>query len=678
MAHENLGVRKVIGNVIRRKRGKQRGPKWGKTKQTKTKKLPPTLCGICNINLNYVNSVQCQECKKYVHLKKCSGLDSEKQYKPDYKCPRCIEAEAVAYGADDEEDELKNGPDKQPESEKTTGRKRKTMEKEELPEKLSPKRKMNKIEDKNKIEEKGTPEIKTTGGEETKKIKVKAKSMSQVSETLTTIDGIKITKADRISIENRKKVTCTIISLFIKKLESSNKDALENNKILMIEPAIVQLLQLQEKKYVKEQKEHLNMTNYDWILFPISNRKNPDEGDGGEHFSLAIFNKKEHRFLHFDPVNGCNRRNALDLMTNLIDSECVIEEDNVYKLPDFEEVECEKQQNGFDCGPFVMGYMAEAIELIKDECVPWNLSAPPFGALEMRNRLAKFIDGNINKNPKSKERSDPKNDKTEEKDSIEIIEIINDKISKPIEEKRGNSVERKNNKNKNTDKDKEQNIKDALKILNEILDGDGDSDKQKPNKNESIGNGGSKDTSKNKEQIDKSNNNKKKQEETKLMNDNNNKDARGRENRNVSSKNRGRGCRYYVNDSCRYGRQCRYPHIEVCSGWKRNGNCGNRKCTFDHPEPCIEHLKGTCRRGSCWFLHTLEVADTGRDMHQEMPTLMQKQKKHDEVGWKQNHKQNFWNGLNRRQEIQKKKIPEEEKIITQQQSIHLMMEQWRP
>merc|ERR1712096_508090 len=172
------------------------------------------------------------------------------------------------------------------ESEKTTGRKRKTMEKEVLPEKLSPKRKMNKIEDKNKIKEKGTPEIIPTGGEETRKVK----SMSQVSETLTTIDGIKITKADRMSIENRKNVTCTIISLLIKKLESSNKDALENNKIIMIEPAIVQLLQLQEKKYVKEQKEHLNMTNYDWILFPISNRKNPDEGDGGEHFSLAIFN----------------------------------------------------------------------------------------------------------------------------------------------------------------------------------------------------------------------------------------------------------------------------------------------------------------------------------------------------------------------------------------------------
>ena len=330
MAYENAEVRKIIGSVIRRKRGKKRGPKWAKTKQTKTKKLPPTLCGICKINLNPVASVPCQECKMYVHLKKCSGLESEKQYKPDYRCPRCTN-DAYGYGADiDEEEELNNHTDKQPESGKTTGRKRKTMEKEVHPEKLSTEKKVS------KIEKKGTSEIKPTEDEEARKVKY----TNQLSETLTTIDGIKLTKADRMSIENGKNVTCTIISLFIKKFESSSKDVLEKNKIMLIQPAIVQLLQLQEKKYVKEQKEHLNMSKYDWIIFPISNRKNPDEGDGGEHFSLAIFSKKEHRFLHFDPINGYNRRNALDLMTNLMDRDSVNREGNLYKLPDFEEADC--------------------------------------------------------------------------------------------------------------------------------------------------------------------------------------------------------------------------------------------------------------------------------------------------------------------------------------------------
>ena len=86
---------------------------------------------------------------------------------------------------------------------------------------------------------------------------------NQTNEALTTIDGIQITKEDRMSLENGKSVTCTIISLFIKKFENINKELLEVNKILMIQPAMVQLLQLQEGTYVKEQKKHINMTKYD-------------------------------------------------------------------------------------------------------------------------------------------------------------------------------------------------------------------------------------------------------------------------------------------------------------------------------------------------------------------------------------------------------------------------------
>ena len=154
----------------------------------------------------------------------------------------------------------------------------------------------------------------------------------------------------------------------------------------MIQPAIVQLLQLGEGTNVKEQKNHLNMTKYDWILFPISNRENPMEGDGGTHFSLLIFSKIEHRFLHFDPVKAINRRNALDLMTNLMDRESVNNEGNLYKLPVFEEAKCAQQGNGFDCGPFIIGYMMEAVKIINDGDIPRNLNAPqnPSGALGLR------------------------------------------------------------------------------------------------------------------------------------------------------------------------------------------------------------------------------------------------------------------------------------------------------
>ena len=63
-------------------------------------------------------------------------------------------------------------------------------------------------------------------------------------------------------------------------------------------------------------------------------------------------------------------------MTNLMDSESVNSEGNLYKLPDFEEVKCAQQGNGFDCGPFIIGYMMEAVNRMNDGDIPRNLNTP--------------------------------------------------------------------------------------------------------------------------------------------------------------------------------------------------------------------------------------------------------------------------------------------------------------
>ena len=75
----------------------------------------------------------------YINLrKKCSGLDSEKQYNTDYRCSRCLNNGDAA--------EINNHHNEQIEKVKTAGRKRKTTEKEGLPEKVSPMRKVTKSE----------------------------------------------------------------------------------------------------------------------------------------------------------------------------------------------------------------------------------------------------------------------------------------------------------------------------------------------------------------------------------------------------------------------------------------------------------------------------------------------------------------------------------------------------
>ena len=128
------------------------------------------------------------------------------------------------------------------------------MEKEGLPEKLSPMKKLN------KIEEKGTSEIKPTEGEESRKII----APNQMNESLTTIEGLQITKADRMSLENGKNVTCTIISLFIKKLKSNNKDPLEKKQNIVDRTINCTITTITRKDICQRTKRtSIYMTKYD-------------------------------------------------------------------------------------------------------------------------------------------------------------------------------------------------------------------------------------------------------------------------------------------------------------------------------------------------------------------------------------------------------------------------------
>merc|ERR1711874_156347 len=262
-----------------------------------------------------------------------------------------------------------------------------------------------------------------------------------------------------------------------------------------------------EREDVKEQKKQLNIANYDWIFFPVSDRENPMDGDGGSHFSLVIYSKKEHRFFHFDPIRGLNRRSALDLMTWVLDSESVTNEDNLYKLPDFEEAPCEKQKNGFDCGPFILGYMIEAIGSILKGNSPRDLSAPAGGACKIRNDLAEIIDHCIENNPTNKSGNIDAVMETEDR-----LETICDKLNKLSNEK-ANTLGKERTINKNSENNRKQNNEEPQKILEILIDEETDLDRRKNSKNNSNHNEGI-------ERSENSKDRKNKQEEIKTTNGN--------------------------------------------------------------------------------------------------------------------------------------------------------------
>ncbi|CAL4248566.1 unnamed protein product [Meganyctiphanes norvegica] len=65
------------------------------TKKDKTKSLSDLFpCGVCGDDLGKKykeKSVLCTECMHWCHFTKCSGLNSEKEYKKgEYRCSTCV------------------------------------------------------------------------------------------------------------------------------------------------------------------------------------------------------------------------------------------------------------------------------------------------------------------------------------------------------------------------------------------------------------------------------------------------------------------------------------------------------------------------------------------------------------------------------------------------------------
>ena len=173
---------------------------------------------------------------------------------------------------------------------------------------------------------------------------------------------IKISIDDKMSLGNGNKLTWTITLLYIKKCESSYKKLLrekQNTANRIWDYTITSTAW--KDRCQRTKKKQLNMAKHDWIFFPVSNRENTMEGDGGSHFSLAILSKKEHRFFSLWPIKRVKEKKIVGSNDQLIGQWCVTSGTNLYKLPEFKEVHCVKHKNGFDCRPFIIGYMKEAI-----------------------------------------------------------------------------------------------------------------------------------------------------------------------------------------------------------------------------------------------------------------------------------------------------------------------------
>ena len=116
-------------------------------------------------------------------------------------------------------------------------------------------------------------------------------------------------------------------------------------------------------KALASTKKHFKTEEYDWIFYPVQKTSYPETGklDGGNHWSLMIFSKKHHLFLHYDSIRGMNERGAKRMVVNMGDED---DFNDIGQWPAFYEADCSKQDNNWACGPYLMHFMDRAIQTI--------------------------------------------------------------------------------------------------------------------------------------------------------------------------------------------------------------------------------------------------------------------------------------------------------------------------
>ena len=519
-------------------------------------------------------SVKCNQCQEWTH-QKCSGLTSTKRWDKNYKCTKCKGTAKCAIISKRGGRKIKNKINKEKnvramkeivESMQRIARGKRRPREENTPEKAdkfekSPSKK--KLKENRMHERDREEEVIDISPKNDNEIKKKHGGNDISNKSLISLNGTNLCKEDIESVNDGKYVTDQVIEFFMQSCMQSYEEQTEVNKtrerIKIIGPAMTYLLQKEDSKSaIKQHKKELNLNNHEWVIYTINNNSDPEKGDGGTHWSLLIYRKKDNKYIYFDSVKEINLRHAKELITNLaVDNESFGMNGD---LPTYKVAKCKQQNNSFDCGIFVMVYMSAIISNITGGREIEDDRFIQFETEEMRGLVRAAIQEAI--------------DRKEAGDEVpNIMDVINEMYF----------VGRNND---NRSGRKEQEAKKPRDAPNEINKESSKWDRKdsKSAKNEN-----------NFEHKNKIGRNNEKDEEKASRRD-------GIDERNSPREK----CWYYMNRFCKFGNYCRREHPEICKMWLDNGRCENINdtCTLPHPTICISHSKREiCYRRNCGLVH---------------------------------------------------------------------------
>ena len=595
---EGVNTEEIENNKRKRKRGiEEEEEEIIIEKENKKENKKIYICGVCNKKVNK-GCVKCNGCEKWIHRRyvrnkpNCSALKSNEVYVSGvYICPTCVDPTKKHKGPGrpakqaKRTNTMKTGP--QMRYGKLVSRislpakdKRKAME-EETPEKN---KSIGEKEDE-KTSEKS--KLKTDGNKEEKNRGMCDKDKNGNKKSLISCGGANLSQADIESLENGGLVTDEIIQFFMQALLEYVKSQTDD-RINVVGPSVAYLIQTEyDKRVIESTKKGINLKDYDWVIYPINDKDDPDKGDGGTHWSLIVYNKKENVYLYFDPLKGMNIKYAKALHLNLIDANSYGSIDNkgriCHYVPPLVEVNCQKQANGYDCGIFIMAFMATIMKNIVEGREVEDNKDMPYKTDELRKLLLTALKAEICRRKEDRNKHN----------IIQVMEALKKReVEKANEEKQKKEKERKEKEifDKEARKEKEM----LEKTLNSL-----------GKKSASIDNRGEKSS-------EEDNNGIKKDD---MRSNNNNKGNDKREEVRNNEVRPRKKCWFFMNRRCRNGNDCRYEHPErsnerydprICELWSERGSCPgvNGGCKRRHPRICRSfNDQEECRKQYCNQVH---------------------------------------------------------------------------
>ena len=202
--------------------------------------------------------------------------------------------------------------------------------------------------------EKGNNVTKNNGNENDSKDQDVGDSERKSKEKIIENETVKLYECDVETLMEGKWINDNVVAFAFNEMQKMHDSKLKN--IVFVRPAMTHMIKVSnDENDIKMIIEDLGLRKADYAFFPVNN--NLSEKEGGSHWSLMIFSRKENTFYHLDPISGMNDGSVALLIKKLIDINT--------KFPEVKYVMCPRQRNGYDCGPYTLMFAEKIAENIE-------------------------------------------------------------------------------------------------------------------------------------------------------------------------------------------------------------------------------------------------------------------------------------------------------------------------